>query len=167
MAKRRVVVTGLGCISPVGNTVESAWQALLAGASGIANITKFDASAFACKFAGEVKGFAVEEYMNSKEARAMDTFIHFGYAAAMQAVQDAGLPAADALSEEQALRIGCNIGSGIGGLPLIEDTHTELTSRGPRRITPFFIPASIINMISGQVSIKCGFKGPNIAVVTA
>ena len=167
MAKRRVVVTGLGCISPVGNTVESAWQALLAGASGIANITKFDANAFACKFAGEVKGFAVEEYMNSKEARAMDAFIHFGYAAAMQAVQDAGLPAADALSEEQALRIGCNIGSGIGGLPLIEDTHTELTARGPRRITPFFIPASIINMISGQVSIKCGFKGPNIAVVTA
>ena len=167
MAKRRVVVTGLGCISPVGNTAQSAWQALLAGTSGIANITKFDASAFACKFAGEVKGFAVEEYMNSKEARAMDTFIHFGYAAAMQAVQDAGLPAADALSEEQALRIGCNIGSGIGGLPLIEDTHTELTSRGPRRITPFFIPASIINMISGQVSIKCGFKGPNIAVVTA
>ena len=167
MAKRRVVVTGLGCISPVGNTAQSAWQALLAGTSGIANITKFDASAFACKFAGEVKGFVVEEYMNSKEARAMDTFIHFGYAAAMQAVQDAGLPAADALSEEQALRIGCNIGSGIGGLPLIEDTHTELTSRGPRRITPFFIPASIINMISGQVSIKCGFKGPNIAVVTA
>ncbi len=167
MAKRRVVVTGLGCISPVGNTVQTAWQALLAGTSGIGNITKFDASAFACKFAGEVKDFNVEEYMTTKEARSMDTFIHYGFAAAMQAVADSGLPTGDALSDEQSVRIGCNIGSGIGGLPLIEDTKTELTSRGPRRITPFFIPASIINMISGHVSIKFGFKGPNISVVTA
>ena len=167
MAKRRVVVTGLGCISPVGNTVQSSWSNLLSGTSGIANITKFDASAFACKFAGEVKGFNVEEYMTTKEARSMDSFIHYGFAAAMQAVADAGLPTGDLLSDDQAVRIGCNIGSGIGGLPLIEETHTELASRGPRRITPFFIPASIINMISGHVSIKFGFKGPNIAVVTA
>ena len=167
MAKRRVVVTGLGCISPVGNTVQSSWSNLLSGTSGIANITKFDASTFACKFAGEVKGFNVEEYMSTKEARSMDTFIHYGFAAAMQAVTDAGLPTGEALTDEQAVRIGCNIGSGIGGLPLIEETKTELTNRGPRRITPFFIPASIINMISGHVSIKYGFKGPNISIVTA
>ncbi len=167
MTKRRVVVTGLGCISPVGNTVQTAWSNLLAGQSGIGNITKFDASAFACKFAGEVKDFKVEEYLSTKEARSMDTFIHYGIAAAVQAVHDAGLATGEALSDEQAARIGCNIGSGIGGLPLIEETHAELTSRGPRRITPFFIPASIINMISGHVSIKFGFKGPNIAIVTA
>ena len=167
MTKRRVVVTGLGCISPVGNTVASAWSNLLAGQSGIANITKFDATNFACRFAGEVKGFNVEDYMTSKEARTMDTFIHYGVAAAMEAVKDAGLPTGQELGDDKAVRIGCNIGSGIGGLPLIEDTHTELANRGPRRITPFFIPASIINMISGHVSMKFGFKGPNIAVVTA
>jgi 3-oxoacyl-[acyl-carrier-protein] synthase II len=167
MSKRRVVITGLGCISPVGNSVSAAWEALLAGQSGIGPITKFDASAFACKIAGEVKGFNVEDYMTSKEARTMDTFIHYGIAAAMQAVKDAGLPTNEALGDEQAVRIGVNIGSGIGGLPLIEDTHAELTARGPRRITPFFVPASIINMISGHVSMKYGFKGPNIAVVTA
>ncbi len=167
MNKRRVVVTGLGCISPVGNSVESAWAALIAGQSGIGAITKFDASAFSCKIAGEVKGFNVEEYMTSKEARTMDTFIHFGIAAAVQAVKDSGLPINEALSDEQSVRIGVNIGSGIGGLPLIEGTHAELTARGPRRITPFFVPASIINMISGHVSMKYGFKGPNIAVVTA
>jgi 3-oxoacyl-[acyl-carrier-protein] synthase II len=167
MSKRRVVITGLGCISPVGNTVESAWAALIAGESGIAAITKFDASAFACKIAGEVKGFQVEDYMTSKEARTMDTFIHYGIAAAVQAVKDAGLAVNDALSDAQSVRIGVNIGSGIGGLPLIEETHTELTNRGPRRVTPFFVPASIINMISGHVSMKYGFKGPNIAVVTA
>jgi 3-oxoacyl-[acyl-carrier-protein] synthase II len=167
MSKRRVVITGLGCISPVGNTVESAWAALVAGQSGIAKITKFDASAFSCQIAGEVKGFNVEEYMTSKEARTMDTFIHYGIAAAVQAVKDSGLSVNDALSDEQSVRIGVNIGSGIGGLPLIEETHTELVNRGPRRVTPFFVPASIINMISGQVSIKYGFKGPNISVVTA
>lgn len=167
MSRRRVVVTGLGCISPVGNTVAEAWANLLAGQSGIDLITKFDASGFNCHFGGEVKGFDVESYMTSKEARAMDTFIHFGIAAAVQAVADAGLPTGDALGDEEATRIGCNIGSGIGGLPLIEATHAELVSRGPRRISPFFVPASIINMISGHVSIKFGFKGPNIAVVTA
>jgi 3-oxoacyl-[acyl-carrier-protein] synthase II len=167
MSRRRVVVTGLGCISPVGNTVAEAWANLLAGKSGIDLITKFDASGFNCHFGGEVKGFNVESYMTSKEARAMDTFIHFGIAAAVQAVADSGLPTGDALGDEQATRIGCNIGSGIGGLPLIEATHAELVSRGPRRISPFFVPASIINMISGHVSIKFGFKGPNIAVVTA
>ena len=167
MSRRRVVVTGLGCISPVGNTVADSWANLLAGQSGIDFITRFDASNFACKFAGEVKGFHLEEYITAKEARTMDTFIHFGVAASMQAVADSGLPTGDQLGEEQATRIGCVIGSGIGGLPLIEDTHTELTNRGPRRITPFFVPASIINMISGHVSMKFGFKGPNIAIVTA
>jgi 3-oxoacyl-[acyl-carrier-protein] synthase II len=167
MTKRRVVVTGLGCVSPVGNDVAASWANLLAGQSGIANITKFDAEAFACKFAGEVKGFRVEDYLNTKEVRTMDTFIHYGIAAADQAVRDSGLPTGEALGEEMSLRIGCNIGSGIGGLPLIEETHAELVARGPRRITPFFVPASIINMISGHVSIRFGFKGPNIAVVTA
>jgi len=167
MSRRRVVVTGLGCVSPVGNTVADSWANLLAGQSGIDLITKFDASNFACKFAGEVKGFNVESYLSSKEARTMDTFIHYGIAAAAQAVVDSGLPTGEALGEELAARIGCNIGSGIGGLPMIEQMHGELVSRGPRRISPFFVPASIINMISGHVSIKYGFKGPNIAVVTA
>ena len=167
MTKRRVVVTGLGCVTPVGNDVATSWANLLAGQSGIANITKFDAAAFACKFAGEVKGFKVEDYLNTKEVRTMDTFIHYGIAAADQAVRDSGLLTGEALGEEESLRIGCNIGSGIGGLPLIEETQIELAARGPRRITPFFVPASIINMISGHVSIRFGFKGPNIAVVTA
>ena len=167
MSRRRVVVTGLGCITPVGNTVVDAWANLLAGQSGIDLITKFDASNFACKIAGEVKGFNVEQYMSAKDARTMDTFIHYGIAAAQQAVQDAGLPMGEALSEDLATRIGCVIGSGIGGLPLIEDTHAELTNRGPRRITPFFVPASIINMVAGHVSMRFGFKGPNLSVVTA
>ncbi len=167
MSRRRVVVTGLGCISPVGNTVDDAWANLLAGRSGIDLITRFDASNFACKIAGEVKGFNIESYMSAKEARTMDTFIHFGVAAAHQAVIDSGLPMGDALDEETAVRIGCIIGSGIGGLPLIEETHAELVSRGPRRISPFFVPASIINMIAGHVSMRYGFKGPNLAVVTA
>jgi len=167
MSRRRVVVTGLGCISPVGNTVTDAWASLLAGRSGVDLVTKFDASNFACRIAGEVKGFELEKYIGAKEARTMDTFIHYGIAAAVQAVEDAGLPTGEALSEEQAERIGCLIGSGIGGLPLIEETHTELTNRGPRRISPFFVPASIINMISGHVSMRYGFKGPNLAIVTA
>jgi 3-oxoacyl-[acyl-carrier-protein] synthase II len=167
MSRRRVVVTGLGCISPVGNTVDEAWANLLAGRSGIDLITRFDATNFACKIAGEVKGFNIESYMSAKEARTMDTFIHFGVAAAHQAVIDSGLPLGDALDEETANRIGCIIGSGIGGLPLIEETHAELVSRGPRRISPFFVPASIINMIAGHVSMRYGFKGPNLAVVTA
>ena len=167
MSRRRVVVTGLGLISPVGNTVAEGWANLLAGRSGIANITKFDASNFACKFAGEVKGFQVEDYFPAKDARHMDTFIHYGLAASIQAVRDAGLATNDALTEEQAERIGVLVGSGIGGLPLIEDTHGELTNRGPRRITPFFVPASIINMISGHVSITYGFQGPNLSIATA
>jgi 3-oxoacyl-[acyl-carrier-protein] synthase II len=167
MNSRRVVVTGLGLISPVGNSVDEGWQNLLAGRSGIANITKFDASAFACRFAGEVKGFQVEDYFPAKDARHMDTFIHYGLAASIQAIHDAGLPTKDKLSREEAERIGCLIGSGIGGLPMIEATHAELEKRGPRRITPFFVPASIINMISGHVSIMFGFQGPNLAIVTA
>ncbi|HEX6705383.1 MAG TPA: beta-ketoacyl-ACP synthase II [Albitalea sp.] len=167
MSRRRVVVTGLGLISPVGNTVAEGWSNLLAGKSGIATVTKFDASNFACRFAGEVKGFNVEDYFPAKEARHMDTFIHYGLAASIQAVRDAGLPTNDALTEAQAERIGCLVGSGIGGLPLIEETHAELEARGPRRVSPFFVPASIINMISGHVSIKYGFQGPNLAIVTA
>ncbi len=167
MSRRRVVVTGLGCISPVGNTVADAWSSLLAGQSGIDLITKFDASTFACKIAGEVKGFDLASYIPPKEARTMDTFIHYGIAAAVQAVADAGLPTGEALNDEVATRIGCMIGSGIGGLPLIEETHAELTARGARRISPFFVPASIINMISGHVSMRFGFKGPNLSIVTA
>ncbi len=167
MSRRRVVVTGLGLVSPVGNTVAEGWTNLLAGRSGIANITRFDASAFACRFAGEVKGFQVEDYIPAKEARHMDTFIHYGLAASIQAVRDAGLSSGADLNEEEAERIGCMVGSGIGGLPLIEETHAEYASRGPRRITPFFVPASIINMISGHVSIHFGFQGPNLAIVTA
>ena len=167
MSRRRVVVTGLGCISPVGNTVQDAWANILAGQSGIDLITKFDTSNFSCKIAGEVKGFDLESYISAKDARAMDSFIHFGIAAAAQAVHDAGLPTGDALTDELATRIGCVIGSGIGGLPLIENTHAEFVSRGARRITPFFVPASIINMVAGHVSMRFGFKGPNLAVVTA
>ena len=160
---RRVVITGLGCISPVGNTVSDAWNAVLEGQSGIATITKFDATAFSTRFAGEVKNFNVEEYMLAKEARHMDAFIHYGMAAGIQAMQDSGL----IVTEENADRIGVIVGSGIGGLPLIEETHAELTARGPRRISPFFVPASIINMISGHLSIKYGLRGPNLAIVTA
>ena len=167
MSRRRVVVTGLGLVSPVGNSVAEGWANLVAGRSGIANITKFDASAFACRFAGEVKGFDVEQYMPGKEARHMDSFIHYGMAASIQAVQDAGLPHGEALNEAQAERFGVIVGSGIGGLPMIEQTDGEYRERGPRRISPFFVPASIINMISGHVSIRFGFTGPNLAIVTA
>ena len=161
--ERRVVITGLGCISPVGNNVADTWSAIKEGKSGIATVTKFDATPFTTHFAGEVKGFNIEDYIPAKEARHMDTFIHFGMAAGIQAIQDSGLTVTD----ENAERIGVMIGSGIGGLPLIEETHAELTNRGPRRISPFFIPASIINMISGNLSIKFGLKGPNLAIVTA
>ena len=167
MSRRRVVVTGLGCVSPVGNTVADNWSNLLAGQSGIGPISSFDASSFACRIAGEVRGFNIADCIPEKEARHMDRFIHFGLAAACQAVADSGLPTGDALSEDVACRIGCNIGAGIGGLPMIEQTHGEFMNRGARRISPFFVPASIINMISGHVSIKFGFKGPNLAIVTA
>ena len=167
MSRRRVVVTGLGLISPVGNSVAEGWANLVAGRSGIAHVTKFDASALACRIAGEVKGFRVEEYFPAKDARHMDTFIHYGMAASIQAVKDAGLATGDSLTEDQAERIGVMVGSGIGGLPMIEATQKEYSERGPRRISPFFVPASIINMISGHVSIFYGFKGPNLAIVTA
>lgn len=161
--QRRVVVTGLGCISPVGNTVADTWASLVEGKSGIATITKFDATPFSTRFAGEVKGFNIEDYIPGKEARHMDVFIHYGIAAGIQAIQDSGLTVTD----ENAERIGVIVGSGIGGLPMIEETHAELVNRGPRRISPFFVPASIINMISGHLSIKYGLKGPNLAIVTA
>ena len=163
MSRRRVVVTGLGHISPVGNTVAEGWANLVAGKSGIASVTKFDASNLSTRFAGEVKGFDVEQYIPAKEARHMDTFIHYGLAAGIQALQDSGLNITDANAE----RIGVVVGSGIGGLPMIEATQTELLNRGPRRISPFFVPASIINMISGHLSIHFGLKGPNLAIVTA
>lgn len=161
--ERRVVVTGLGCISPIGNTVADTWSAATAGKSGIATITKFDATSFSTQFAGEVKDFNIEDYIPGKEARHMDAFIHFGVAAGMQAMQDSGL----VVTEANADRIGVIVGSGIGGLPMIEQTHTEYVNRGPRRISPFFVPASIINMISGHLSIQYGLKGPNLAIVSA
>jgi 3-oxoacyl-[acyl-carrier-protein] synthase II len=167
MSRRRVVVTGLGLVCPVGNTVEEGWANLVAGRSGIATITKFDPSALACRFAGEVKGFNVEDYIPGRDARHMDTFIHFGVAAAMQAIKDAGLPTGDQLPKELGDRTGVLIGAGIGGLPEIERMQMELVNRGPRRVSPFFVPASIINMISGHVSIYCGFRGPNLGLVTA
>ena len=167
MTRRRVVVTGLGVVSPVGNSVAESWNHLLAGKSGIAPITRFDASNLACRFAGEVKNFDVERYVPGKESRHMDAFIHYGMAAAVQAVEDAGLPYGDDLDEATAERIGVMVGSGIGGLPLIERTEDEYRERGARRISPFFVPASIINMISGHVSIRYGYTGPNLAIVTA
>ena len=167
MSRRRVVVTGLGCVSPVGNSVTECWANLLAGQTGIDIIRGFDPSNLACRFAGEVKNLELSDWIPEKDARHMDRFIHLGLVAAIQAVQDSGLPTGDALDDELANRIGVNIGSGIGGLPMIEHTHSEMVKRGPRRISPFFVPASIINMISGHVSIKFRFKGPNLAVVTA
>jgi len=161
--QRRVVVTGLGCITPVGNSVAEMWSAVTSGKSGVATITKFDASPFSTTFAGEVKNFNIEDYITAKEARTMDTFIHYGMAAGVQAIQDSGLE----ITEENAERIGVNIGSGIGGLPMIEQVHSEYLNRGPRRISPFFVPSSIINMISGNLSIKYGLKGPNLSIVTA
>jgi 3-oxoacyl-[acyl-carrier-protein] synthase II len=160
---RRVVVTGLGLISPVGNSVATAWDNLIAGRTGIATITKFDHSALSVHFAGEVKEFNVEEYISAKEARHMDTFIHYGIAAGTQAIRDSGLE----VNDQNAERIGVLVGSGIGGLPMIEETNAELLSRGPRRISPFFVPGSIINMISGHLSILFNLKGPNVAAVTA
>ena len=160
---RRVVVTGLGLISPVGNSVATAWDNLIAGRTGIATITKFDHSALSVHFAGEVKDFNVEDYVSAKEARHMDTFIHYGIAAGTQAIRDSGIT----ITDQNAERIGVMVGSGIGGLPMIEDTKSELLSRGPRRISPFFVPGSIINMISGHLSILLNLKGPNVAAVTA
>lgn len=164
MARRRVVITGLGIVSPVGNTVEEAWQNILAGRSGIAPVTKFDTSTFPVQFAGEVKNFDITQYISAKDARRMDDFIHFGLAAGIQAVRDAGLDKENVVDLE---RVGVAIGSGIGGLPLIEATKDEYIAGGVRKVSPFFVPGSIINMISGNLSIQFGFKGPNIALVTA
>ena len=163
MSKRRVVVTGLGIISPVGNTIPEAWDNVIAGRSGIARITRFDPEPFASHMAGEVRNFDVGQYLNPKEARRMDLFIQYGMAAGIQAIRDSGIE----VTEANAERIGINIGSGIGGLPLIEETHQLVADSGPRKISPFFIPGSIINMISGNLSIQFGIKGPNLAVVTA
>ena len=163
MQRRRVVVTGLGIISPVGNTIQEAWSSILAGKSGIARVTRFDPARLASQIAGEVRGFDLSLYLSPKEARRMDTFIHFGMAAGLQAWRDSGL----AVTPENAERIGINFGSGIGGLPLIEAMHDELLKSGPRRISPFFIPGTIINMIAGNLSIMLGTKGPNLAMVTA
>jgi 3-oxoacyl-[acyl-carrier-protein] synthase II len=153
-------------ISPVGNTVSDAWTNVLAGKSGITRITRFDASAFASQIAGEVKDFDVTEYLSVKDARRMDIFIHYGMAAAIQAVRDAGIDDI-ASTRLDAERVGVNIGSGIGGLPMIEATHDVYHAGGPRKISPFFIPSTIINMIAGNLSIMFGFKGPNLAIVTA
>ena len=163
MAKRRVVITGLGIVSPIGIGVAQAWQSIVDGKSGITRITRFDASQFASQIAGEVKGFDVTQYISAKEARRMDTFIHYGLAAAIEAIKDAGLET----NEKNAERIGVNIGSGIGGLPMVEATHNDYLGGGPRKISPFFVPGTIINMISGNLSIMFGFKGPNLAMVTA
>ena len=163
MTRRRVVVTGLGIVCPIGNSVHEAWQNALAGQPGITRITRFDPSRLASQIAGEVKGFDVAPYLSPKEARRMDLFIHYGMAAGLQAWRDAALQ----VTPENAERIGVNFGSGIGGLPLIEAMHDELKKSGPRRISPFFIPGTIINMIAGLLSIQVGAKGPNLAIVTA
>lgn len=161
--RRRIAITGLGAVSPLGNNVADNWANLVAGKSGIRRITKFDTSAYTVQIAGEVRDFDVTQYLPAREARHMDVFIHYGIAASMQAVRDSGLEEAGYPPE----RVGVLVGSGIGGLPLIEDTFKELLERGPRRITPFFVPAAIINMVSGHVSIHYGFQGPNLSVVTA
>lgn len=161
--KRRVVITGLGIVSPVGNDIDSAWDNIVNGRSGIGRITRFDPSAFNAQIAGEVKDFDITQFMSAKEAKQMDVFIHYGVAAGMQAWRDAGIE----ITEENADRIGTIIGSGIGGLPRIEETQVEYLERGPRRISPFFVPASLINLISGQLSIMLGLKGPSYAVVSA
>ena len=163
MAKRRVVITGLGIVSPVGTGITQAWQNIVDGKSGITRITRFDASLFTSKIAGEVKGFDVNNFLSAKDSRRMDLFIHYGLAAGMEAIKDAGIE----VTEQNAERIGVNIGSGIGGLPMIEDSHNDYLAAGPRKISPFFIPGTIINMISGNLSIMHGFKGPNLSMVTA
>lgn len=160
---RRVVVTGLGGVCPIGNDIETIWKNALAGKSGVGPVTRFDATEFGCRIAAEVKDFDVTPYMPSKEARRFDRFIHFGIAAAFQAIEDSGLDS----EKENLRRIGCAVGSGIGGIPMIMDNHETLLNRGPRRVSPFLIPGCIINMVSGQLAIMTGFKGPNMAHVSA
>ncbi|MEM9621452.1 MAG: beta-ketoacyl-ACP synthase II [Pseudomonadota bacterium] len=163
MTRRRVVVTGMGMVSPIGNTVEASWEAALAGQSGVAINDRFDTEDYGVKICATVKDFDISEYMSVKEARRIDTFIQLGMAAGIQAINDAGIDE----QPDNPERIGIAIGSGIGGINLIEETHTTLLNSGPRRVSPFFVPGSVINMISGNLSIRYGFKGPNIAVVTA
>ncbi|RJX72023.1 beta-ketoacyl-ACP synthase II [Vibrio sinensis] len=163
MSKRRVVVTGMGMLSPVGNTVESSWKALLAGQSGIVNIEHFDTTNFSTRFAGLIKDFDCTEYMSKKDARKMDLFIQYGIAAGIQALDDSGLE----INEENAPRIGVAIGSGIGGLDLIETGHSALIEKGPRKVSPFFVPSTIVNMVAGNLSIMRGLRGPNLAISTA
>lgn len=163
MSKRRVVVTGLGIVSPVGIGIPTAWQNIVAGKSGVVKISHFDASQFASQVAGEVQDFEVTQYLPAKDARRMGRFVHFGLVAGMEAFKDSGLE----VTEQNAERIGVNIGSGIGGLPMIEDTHNDYLAAGPRKISPFFIPGTIINMISGNLSVMYGLKGPNLAMVSA
>lgn len=163
MSKRRVVVTGLGMLSPVGNTVESTWKALLAGQSGISLIDHFDTSAYATKFAGLVKDFNCDDIISRKEQRKMDAFIQYGIVAGVQAMQDSGLE----VTEENASRIGAAIGSGIGGLGLIEENHSSLVKGGPRKISPFFVPSTIVNMVAGHLTIMYGLRGPSISIATA
>ncbi len=163
MSKRRVVITGLGIVSPVGNSIPAAWDNLINGRGGIGPITRFDATPLPTRIAGEVKGFNAADWMSAKEVRRMDTFIHFGIAATKMAMDDAGL----VVTEENAERIGVNVGSGIGGLPMIEDNIREMIAKGPRRISPFFVPGSIVNMVAGMISILYGFKGPNVSMVSA
>jgi 3-oxoacyl-[acyl-carrier-protein] synthase II len=163
LARRRVVITGLGIVSPVGIGVPEAWSNILAGKSGIGRITRFDASALPSQIAGEVKGFDVSKYLAPKEARRFDTFIHYGLAAGIESIKDSGLD----LERVNREMVGACIGSGIGGLPLIEETHDAVIAGGPRKISPFFVPGSIINLIAGQLSIMYGLKGPNLALVTA
>lgn len=163
MTRRRVVVTGMGLVTPLGTTLDESWQGVLAGRSGVAAIEDFDTSAFTTRFAAQVKNFNIEDYLSKKDARKMDLFIQYGMAAAIQAVTDSGLET----TENNAERIGCAIGSGIGGLPMIERNHDLLQQGGPRKISPFFVPSSIINMISGNLAIRYGFRGPNIAITTA
>jgi 3-oxoacyl-[acyl-carrier-protein] synthase II len=163
LSRRKVAITGLGIVSPVGNTIAEAWSNIVAGKSGIGPITRFDAAKLTCRIAGEVRNFDVGTFLPAKEARRMDTFIHYGMAAGIQAIRDSGIE----VTADNAERIGVNIGSGMGGLPMIEATHDEYLAGGPRKISPFFIPATIINMISGNLSIQFGLKGPNLAIVTA
>jgi len=160
---RRIVITGLGCVSPVGNDVSTAWSSLINGVSGIGPLTAFDCEGFNARIAGEVKGFEVERYLSSKEARISDPFIHYGMAASIQAIEDAGLLAHPSNPE----RYGLAIGSGIGGIHTIEEAYSAYLEKGPRKISPFFVPGCIINMIAGNISIRYGYKGPNISVVTA
>ncbi|MCZ6578957.1 MAG: beta-ketoacyl-ACP synthase II [Gammaproteobacteria bacterium] len=163
MSKRRVVITGLGLLTPVGNTVEESWRNIVAGKSGIAPITSFDASEFSVRISGSVKNFDPLDYIAKKEVKKMDAFIHYGLAAGIQALDDSGIEVTDANAE----RIGVAIGSGIGGLPTIEKNRDAYLQGGPRKISPFFVPSSIINMVSGNLSIMRGLKGPNIAIVSA